>query len=363
VSISKREQIEGMSMRVFFQNIIYSIAFFAAVVAFHPCPPLAVAWNGEEVLYPTLISVRYETGAVVIGFEPISESGTVYRIYRSTAPIKTEEDLLSSDPVVEIAPEELPYTDKPNIGDRYYYAVTVLGKEGERTDLVPFQNSTLYPVDYSPMPDPVRSIKITQADGPIASLTFSPVRMDYTYSLYISSQPIDLLDGKSPDFVLEGGKDRFAVEIQEETPFYFLITTSNRMGVENRCVVKGENTNIEAFIIKKSEEESKTLKAKGKKRTTPKKKQISVKSLIERNLKYNFNRGYYSRALMEFNGILKRQDLSFSQQGAVYFYMGQCCFYTNDYKSAIRYFILSKSVSQYKNSAELWIERCFEMDN
>ena len=325
----------------------------------------------EEVLYPTLISVKYAAGAIIISFEPLSLPDITYRIYRSPIPSMSAADLQGAVLVTDITEAGIPYTDMPEMEGRFYYAVTVLMNGNEYTDLLPFQNTTLKPVDYSPPPDTVESIKISRADDSSAAVSFLPVKKEYTYSLFISSQPIEDTGGKSPDLVLKSEEERFTVKIEQEKPYFFLVITSNRMGVTNTTVLPGKNTNREAFIVKKVEKKKAAPGIEVKKKKEPpkpavlkppvSKPQVSAKSLIEGNLKNYFYRGNYTGALKEFNKILKRKDLSESRRGETHFYMGQCYFYTGEYDTAIRHFILSKSSAQYRNRAELWIERCLDI--
>jgi len=323
----------------------------------------ALAQYDEEVLYPTLISVKYAAGSIIIGFEPLSLPDVTYRIYRSVTPLMSGADLPGAVAVANITEAGIPYADTPDMNGGFYYAVTVLMNGNEYTDLLPYQNVTLKPVDYSPPPDTVESIKISQADDGSAAVFFLPVKKEYTYSLYISSQTIEATGGKGPDLVLKNEEKQFTVNIEPEKPYFFLVITSNRMGVTNPTVLPGKNTNTEAFIVKKKEEQKKKA-APGTevtKKKKPPKPTVSVKSLIERNLKNNFYRGNYTGALREFNRILKRKDLSESRRGETHFYTGQCYFYIEKYDTAIRHFILSKSSGQYRNRADLWIERCLDI--
>jgi hypothetical protein len=339
------------------RKVIFRITVLTAASVLCGGGNLALAQYDEESLYPTLISAVYDSGAVIINFEPLADPGITYRVYRSPSPIEEGAELTSTDLVSDITADEIPFTDTPDKGGEYYYAVTTVGDGHEYTDLVPFQNVTLKPVDYSPIPKPVESLTISLSDNLTALISFSPVRKDYIYALYSSSQPIEMIEKRKPDSTLHGTEGRFSVRIEEETAYFFLITTSNRLGAANPSVVPGKNTNTEAFIAKKKEAPAETVK----KKTGPKKVRVSAKSLMERNLKNNFYRGYYTRALRVFNDILKHKDLSASQRAAVYFYMGQCYYYSRDYDSAVRYFIFSKSDVRYRNKAELWIERCLEM--
>jgi hypothetical protein len=320
----------------------------------------------EEVLYPTLISVKDAAGSIIISFEPLSLPDITYRIYRSPTPLMSGADLQGAVAVADITETGIPYADTPDTDGRFYYAVTVLMNGNEYTDLLPFQNVTVKPVDYSPPPDTVESIKISRADDSSAAVYFFPVKKEYTYSLYISSQPIEDTDGKGPDLILKSEEERFTVKIEPEKPYFFLVITSNRMGVTNPTVLPGKNTNREAFIVKKEEKKKAAPRIEVKKKKKLPKPQVSkplvsAKSLIERNLKNNFYRGNYTEALREFNKILKRKDLLESRRGETHFYMGQCYFYIGKYDTAIRQFILSKSSGQYRNRAELWIERCLDI--
>ena len=346
----------------------FTLCFIVAgvVASFSP----ATAQYDEELLYPTLISVKYSAGSILIGFEPLSLAGSSYRIYRSATPLMSADDIENAVMVAEVTERGVPYTDKPDTDGRYYYAVTLVLNGTEHADLLPFQNTTLKPVEYSPAPAAVESIMISaEAKKPaLVSVGFSPVQKDYTYSLYVSSHPIFSTGGVSPDIVLKSGENRFSVTIEREKPYFFLVTTANRFGVTNSTILPGKNTNSEAFILteeKKEEKKAPPVPTVEEKKAPPKprvaKPAVTAKSLLARNLKSNFYRGNYDRALKEFDRILKRGDLSPSGRAEINFYMGQCYFYTGRYDTAVRHFILSKSSGQYSDRAELWIERCLDI--
>jgi hypothetical protein len=342
-------------------NLLRSIIPWAVCVFLSTAIPVC-AQQGEEIDYPTLISAVYDAGDIRITFEPLCDMRLRYRLYRTTAPL-SDAALFASDAglknatlFADISKDEIPYTDTPKEDGRYYYAVTVIENGIERTGLVPFQNFTPVPVDYSPKPVPVERISIVSTDDIHASVSFTPYIKGYRYSLFKRTRPIgDSPEGK-PDFVLDEGQDRFRLKIDREVPCYFLVTVANRLGIENRSVVPGKNTNTEPFLLR-----LKAVKAAAKENAFPKKSAVSAEYLIERNLKRNFYRGRYSNALVEFETILRRKDLSAYERSTAYFYMGQCCYYKGTIKAAIRYFILCNQSGQYAAEAEIWIGRCLEM--
>ncbi|MBN2325490.1 MAG: hypothetical protein JXQ30_17330 [Spirochaetes bacterium] len=327
---------------------------------------------GEDVVpYPTLINASYVNGAVQIDFDPVGSetdcpgSSVSYRIYRSNRRMTEKEDLHQAVVVLEIGAyifeENVPYRDTPQADGAYYYAVTVLHDGGEKAALFPYQNTTMYPVEYAPLPGSVSGISISAIDRTTAVVSFSPLTGRFTYSLFQSDGPFrdtpkEAVDTGSAFTVSKTEEDRFKVPITEETPYYFLVTTANRMGIENDTVVPGENTNIEPFLLRKAEE-----KKQATVKTAPvKPRPDTASALIERTLRRYFYRGLYTEAMKNFDTILKRRDLSPSQRGKSYFYMGQCCYYSRTYEKAIRYFILCKSTGKYAKESELWIERCLK---
>jgi len=315
----------------------------------------------DEVPYPTLITATYQNGIVQIDFEPTRfqpdghRPSSRYRIYRSTQRMTEAEDLSQAAVVADIIDENIPYRDTPEAGGGYYYAVTVLRNGSESTDLFPYQNTTMNSVDYAPLPSSVSGISISVVDRTMAAISFSPLRGRYTYFLFQSNSPFEDTPAEAADTVLKTEEGRFQVQIMEETPYYFLVTTANRMGIENKTVVPGENANIEPFLVRKKEEE-KQVKIK----IAPVKPKPQASDLIERTLRRYFYRGRYTEALESFVTILKRKDLSSSQRGMSYFYIGQCYYYSENYEKAVRFFILCKSTGQYTGESELWIERCLE---
>jgi hypothetical protein len=353
----------------FFAFIIFSVMMGGAT---------SLPARGEdEVTYPTLITASYKNGIVKIDFEPVGFQpdgrvpSFVYRIYRSKERMTKAEDLRQAVVVADVVGEEnIPYLDTPEADGAYYYAVTLLRDKSESADLFPYQNTTMYPVEYAPLPYSVSDISISAVDRTTASVSFSPLGGRYTYYLFRSNSPFNdssveaagtgtagtgTAGTGTAGAVMKTEECCFKVQITEETPYYFLVTTANRMGIENKTVVPGENTNIEPFLVRKKEEK-KQVKVK----TAWVKPKPNASDLIERTLRRYFYRGRYTEALKSFETLLKRRDLSSSQRGRSYFYMGQCYYYSGKFKEAIRLFILCKSTGQYAGESELWIDRCLE---
>ncbi len=355
-----------MNVRLVPKAVIRSLFLYILVSGVIGGATSIPARGEDEVSYPTLITVTQQNGVVQIDFDPTSfqsdghgPSGR-YRIYRSTQRMTEAEDLSQAVVVGDIIEENIPYLDTPETDGGYYYAVTVLRGGSESTDLFPYQNTTMNPVEYAPLPGSVSGISISAVDRTTAAVSFFPLGGHYTYFLFQSNGPfgdttVETEDTGTAIAVTKTEEGRFQVQIVEETPYYFLVTTANRMGIENKTVVPGENTNIEPFLVRKKEEK-KQVKVK----TAPARPKPQASDLIERTLRRYFYRGRYTEALQSFETVLKRRDLSSSQRGRSYFYMGQCYYYSGNYKKAVRFFILCKSTGQYPGESELWIERCLK---
>jgi tetratricopeptide (TPR) repeat protein len=305
-----------------------------------------------ELQYPTLISVQYKAGSVLIYFEPIGGEEIQYRIYRSNTPIENKHAFEKAIAIAEITEEKIPYKDTPHEDGKYYYAVTAIKEGKEFIELVPFQNISLRPVDYSPVPDPIQSIKVSLLGNHQVGVSFAPVRENYTYMLYVSSQKIEKTADMNPFSVLSGKDNQFKMEIEEDIPYYFFVSTANRLKIENKTIIPGKNATSHALIIKKPEGKPREVK----KKPPP----LSPGKLIEDNLRNNFYKGKYTKAIKDFQTILTRYKLSASQIGTTHFYMGQCYYYKGNYEKAVHYFILSKENGFYKGKADIWINRCLE---
>jgi tetratricopeptide (TPR) repeat protein len=337
----------ALNKNIFLSVFILFLGIFAAFCS-------AYSQTEEEFLYPTLISANYKDGSVLISFEPAGNKTFRYRIYRSATPIENKQDLKNAMLLAEITEEKIPYKDSPVEGGKYYYAVTAVKQGMEYTDLVPYQNITLNPVDYSPVPDPVQRITVSTLGNHLVGISFAPVRENYTYRLYVSSKRIDEITDINPLSIQTAKGNRFEVEIEEDKPYYFFVSTVNRLKVENKTIVHGNNATSHEYIMKKAREKPPEIKKKKKPAT------VSADKLIEDNLKNNFYNGNYSKALKDFQNILTGYRLSASQRGATHFYMAQCYYYRGNYEKAVRYFILSKEISLYKDKADTWIDRCLE---
>jgi len=301
-------------------------------------------------IFPSLIKVIYENGEILIEFEPVKDENIKYNIYRSkTSPI-IKTNIIDAKLLKEITKNKIPFKDIPENDGKYYYAATAVKDGKEYLNLVPFQNTIVNPIDFSPFPKTVEEIDIKIIKDTDIEIKYSPVIKTYTYKLYSSSDKITDINGLHALKIQNGNKDSFNVTIEKNTPYYFLITNVNRLGIENNSIILGKNENIKPFMIKKLEEI--------KKKEVKRKIIITNKNLITMNLKNNFYKNNYEKALNEFFSILKRKTLNTSEKETVYFYMGQCYFYLGDYRKAIKYFILSKIT--FKGQSEAWIDRCLE---
>jgi hypothetical protein len=301
----------------------------------------------DEQIYPTLLNVRYIEGDMRIDFEPLENEIVTYRIYRAKTPITRSFELVSSDLVAEIRKEELPFIDHPPTDGSYNYAVTAVKEGQEQLYFVPFQNVTLYPVDYAPFPPSVKRLEIKQLNAETVELSFESVAQAASYNLYLGTEKITNLSEEEP-FSTAKSENRFLVPVAAQTPYFFVVTTRNRLGVENRNVVDGQNTNKDPFTLKREVQQPPKRQVR----------EITTGELIDRNLRNNFYRGHYRRAIDEFFSLMSNRSVPQRQAALVHFYMGQCEYYLGNKSPALKYFILAKEVEEYRAISEAWIERC-----
>ena len=192
----------GLKKKTVIILLISSLTLFAVTIS-------AFSQTGEELAYPTLLSVKYRDGLVLIDFESVAGETTQHRIYRSKYKIQKNEDLKMATPLAEITGKSLPYKDAPDEDGKYYYAVTFIKDGNEITELVPFQNITVKPVDYSPIPEPVQTITVTYLDNHLLGISFTPKKEEYTYNLYVSSQRIVYTPLTDPFSILSKDDDLF----------------------------------------------------------------------------------------------------------------------------------------------------------
>jgi hypothetical protein len=317
------------------------------------CLALLFCFTGlrSDDLYISLIITKYSGGTITINFEPLESEDVRYRIYRSKTPILAETDLDNAKLIAEINARALPIEDNPGSDGKYYYAVTVME---EFIELIPYLNTMVKPIDFSPIPNSITTLDIKlvsqrEEETPQIELMFHPVDENLSYYLYQSDSKFEKIEGNLPLAKISGGKDRFRLTVERSTPYYFAVTTVNRLGVENNSLRFEENTNSMPFIIG---EEKKTEKVVFK--------PPSSRELIERNLKQNFYRGQYNKTLDTFQSILEKHKLSSVEQGMVYFYVGQSYFYLRNYQKAVKYFVMSKEEPAYKAMSQEWIERSLQ---
>jgi len=315
-----------------------------------------------EDRFVTLISTRYDQGIISLNFEPIQGENLRYRVYRSTTPIISRADLEKAAFIIEITAEELPVRDEPESDGRYYYAVTVTE---EFPNLVPYLNTTTKPIDYAPIPEVIDTFEILRIDKVDDSnyrmaVRFIPAREELAYNLYRSKLPIDILESAELVASVTGADEQFVITVQENVPLYLAITAINRLGVENKTLIPGRNLTSAPFTLetrkpviteKKKEEEKK------EKRPTPKPSMPAAQTIIDRTLRNSFYRGNYKETLRAFESLLQRNDLTRKERGQVAFYTGQSYYYLGEYKKSIRYFVLSKEIDEYREPADVWIER------
>jgi hypothetical protein len=200
----------------------------------------------------------------------------------------------------------------------------------------------------------------------MVAVYFEPLNPDYSYNLYVKTEGLSdsqglenfkgledlegLLDlgEKAPTATLKG-KDAFHVTVEADTPYRFVVTTINRLGVENRSIIQGKNTNAEPWLARKVEKKAQPQRTV-RKRTN--------RELIERNLHDNFITGRYRKALGLFNSLLRDRTLTESERALAHLYMGQCYYYLGKKPTALKYFILSREDEEYRPLSEAWIERC-----
>jgi hypothetical protein len=336
-----------------------------------PCALFSDEDDGKDFLYPTLLNVAYDAessyaGSVVILFEGIEGENAFYRIYRASTPLSSTRSPTSAELAAEVTIGQLPYRDVPREEGMYYYAVTAVLGDEEKLILVPYQNTTVSAVDFAPLPPAVETFEIRRQKETTVSIPFSPRAPENTYNLYVSGNPIESLSGLGAEETV-ADRDFFELTLKENTPYYFAITSQNRLGAENRALTPGENASADPFELepaagpaakaaeKKSEPESPSpLEAKRVPKTP------SPAADVDRVLRTRFYKGEYAEALEGFRSILARENLSPSEKSSVHFYMGQCEFYLGAYRNAIRYFILSKEDPKRKGPADAWIDRCLE---
>jgi hypothetical protein len=320
----------------------------------------------EGFFYPTLLKVAYDAesphaGSVVVLFEGIEPEDAHYRIYRAVTPLTNAQSLASAELAAELTTGQLPYRDVPQDEGAYFYAVTAVIGDDEKPILVPYHNTTVSAIDFSPLPRSVETFEIRREKGTTVSIPFSPLARETVYNLYVSDALIestrDLLPSQSV-----ANRGFFELALIENTPYYFAITAQNRLGAENRELTPGENASVGPFKIEPVVEPAPKAAQPPKKIPIPKKppKIPSPSEEMDRVLRTHFYKGEYAEALVGLRAILARERLSTTEKSAVHYYIGQCEFYLGAYGNAIRSFILSKDDPKREGPADAWIERCLE---
>jgi hypothetical protein len=337
------------------------IAIFSIFVISSPEYNAVFSDDEPEKPYVSLLSVKYRAGIITIYFEPLLNVNLRYRIYRSQSLIKDDASLIEATLVSEVSKYELPFNDTPGIEGKYNYLITIVEKDIEHVTFIPFQNMNINPIDYSPFPQMVENIEIKPGSEEKVEISFKPINPNSTYFLYRSNEIIkeiaqqefiekpDQALSKKPNQELigtiKGEAGHFTITLEEHIPHFFAITVKNRLDVLNEIVFPDRNMTDEPYFFEKTGE------------TTAGAITVTNQELIDDNLKNNFYKSDYLKTLNGFIPILKKENLTAAQTAVIHFYMGQCQYYLGNYKEAIKHFIISKEVNQYKNMAEIWIDR------
>ncbi len=366
------------------------ISIIILTLIFQICAAKASAENTNEI-FPKLLSVKYKNGKLEIKFEPLKNEAITYKIYRSTSPILGKTDLEESKLVGTITKSDLPFFDTPEMDGRYYYAVIAVLNKKDIFKLVPLQNTLMYPAQYSPYPKPVKIIRIAKSSNTGINIYFGPVKKDWQYSLYISTDTIDNKTFKllKPYHVLKPKRDAdtsmFSINIEPDKKYYFAITVTNRLGVTNDALVKGENLTTTPYSIPKElkseikpeskkqksvvtnvaktpskTEEKKVSKRKKVTKAPVKKKSVNIDLIIKNTAKYYFNRGNYSRTIRELKYVDYKYKLTPGQKAKIYYLIAQSYYYLGNRKKALKYFILCKDYPLFRKESEGWINRILE---
>jgi len=347
-----------------FATSICTFLFIAAVVVM-----------GQESLvtenrFVTLINPTYDEGYISLSFEPVGDPALRYRVYRSEKAIISESDIEFATLIGEIDAGSIPIKDYPGVDGRYYYAVTVVENFA---DLIPYLNTTTNPIDFTPIPEVIDTFTITSFDMEdgthLLNIQFIPASVDHTYNLYTNDNPIAEIGDTAPSTTAPGTSGFFELTVEENTPLFMAITVINRLGVENKTLIPGRNVTAGPFLIESKEGETvarKTEMVPAPQPTTvmdeeeEDEAEPSVNDLIHQNLQNHFYRGNYEKALSNFITILDREDLTGEERSFASLYAGQCSFYLKDYEKAIKYFVLSKEIDNYRGMADAWIERSLD---
>lgn len=326
-----------------------------------------------ENRFVTLINPAYEEGYISLSFEPVEDSALRYRVYRSEKAIISQSDIEFATLIGEIDAGSIPIKDYPGVDGRYYYAVTVVENF---PDLIPYLNTTTNPIDFSPIPEVIDTFTITpfdMEDGThLLNIQFIPASVDHTYNLYTNDNPIAEIGDTAPSATAPGTSGFFELMVEENSPLFMAITVINRLGIENRTLIPGRNVTAGPFLIESKEGETVVRKPEMAPAPQPttvmdeeeeeakEEAEPSVNELIHQNLQNHFYRGNYKKALSNFQTILDRDDLTGEERGFAALYAGQCSFYLKEYEKAIKYFVLSKEIDNYRGMANAWIERSLD---
>ncbi len=213
----------------------------------------------------------------------------------------------------------------------------------------------------------VTLLKVEYTGGAVA-IRFETIQNEgIYYRIYRSTSPInvesDLVDARlageiGPDELPftdrpeSDGKYYYMVSVVKDNIEYFLfipyqnITLTPVDFVKSVTVQKLKDTAILIPVIKKT--------------TRPKPKAPMNREAIDQNLRTNFYRGRYSKALEDFRKIENNRGLKRRESAEIHFYSAQCLFYLGDYKGAIKLFIQGKEEGMESGMSDAWIQRCLD---
>ena len=317
--------------------------------------------ENNNIPFPSLLMVKYQKGYVLINFDPLKDPSYSYKIYRSNSAILKDSDLTDKNLVKIIKSSDLPFKDVPDKDGKYYYAVIATKNGKDFKKIIPLQNTTIYPVDFSPYPRTVKIKKIVKKKDNEIEINIDPVHKNWKYFLYISNKKIENLGSLKSKQIIIGPRNIFNIKIHTGMDYYFAVIVQNRLGIKNDELSPGNNVTIKPFKLKEIKQISKSTEKK-KKNLVGKPKLLhrskpKTKTIINRTISIYFVKGNYKRTIQELNWILKTYPTDSKQKSNIYFYLGQSYFYIKNYAKAVKYFILCKDYPYYREEAEAWIDR------
>ena len=297
-------------------TILLRAVFFAAGIF---CTVAAKAQSGRPVVY-SIHAEADSTKSISVTWklaDSTTAAATSLLLFRSSKPFASTVDLMDIRQIAKLPPSAVSYKDSITVYREYYYAVIVDTAEGPYRIILPSINAT---VNGAHTKSPVRKDQVTQESESADEKLYPAGTLRET--------PLPSLD------ILEG---------QAETP-----VPMSKAATEAASELSGPSADKKVYLQPYAFEEDMISPPGGD------------DYLLFDALHTTFARRLYADGIIKLNDFLSiNRDKKVTSRAV--FYLGECEYFTGDYRSAILTFL--KIQDEYPVLTRQWIDSSLDLIN